>query len=287
MDAPTAPDGGGEDRSLDAVDDDEVPGERSSQPAGASAQAARAAPASPSPADAPTLESVKGGAGGSPASSAPPVGASPTSAAARPDGLPAEWAGVLAALAEARARGFVGGGQDVEALAEHARGFVAPIVGARHVLDLGSGGGVPGLVIAALCPDATVTLLDASVGRTDWLRRIVGRLGWGDHVAVVTGRAEELAHDDTWRGSQDAVVARSFAPPLVTAEVGSALVRVGGRLVVSEPPTLDPQRWPDAALAELGLRRTEWPDRRYAVLEAVESSAAEFPRARVVRGHTS
>ena len=97
-------------------------------------------------------------------------------------------------------------------------------------------------------------MLDASVSRTDWLRRVVGRLGWGARVHVVTGRAEVLAHDERWRGSQDAVVARSFAPPLVTAEVASALLRLGGRLVVSEPPTPDPTRWPAAALADLGLR---------------------------------
>ena len=152
----------------------------------------------------------------------------------------------------------MGGGQDVDALAEHARGFVGPIASATRVLDLGSGGGVPGLVVAALRPDATVTLLDASVSRTDWLRRVVGRLGWGARVHVVTGRAEVLAHDERWRGSQDAVVARSFAPPLVTAEVASALLRVGGRLVVSEPPTPDLTRWPAAALADLGLRRQPW-----------------------------
>jgi 16S rRNA (guanine527-N7)-methyltransferase len=201
--------------------------------------------------------------------------------------MPSEWPAVLAALDEARARGFVGGGQGVDALAEHARGFVDPIARATRVLDLGSGGGVPGLVIAAFRPDATVTLLDAGVSRTDWLRRVVGRLGWGDRVHVVTGRAEVLAHDDAWRGSQDAVVARSFAPPLVTAEVASALLRIGGRLVVSEPPTRDLTRWATAPLAELGLREQPWPDPRYAVLEAIASPQPEIPRPRVVRGHTS
>ena len=201
--------------------------------------------------------------------------------------VPPDWTAVLAAFDAARARGFVGSGQDVDALADHARGFVGPIAGATRVLDLGSGGGVPGLAVAALLPDATVTLLDASVSRTDWLRRVVGRMGWGDRVQVVTGQAEVLAHDGAWRGSQDAVVARSFAPPLVTAEVAAALLRVGGRLIVSEPPTPDPARWPAAALAQLGLREQPWTDPRYAVLEAVALPSPEIPRARVVRGHTS
>ena len=118
---------------------------------------------------------------------AAPADPASASAAAGPAGgslpaLPSDWPAVLAALDEARARGFLGDGQDVEAVAEHARGFVGPIADATRVLDLGSGAGVPGLVVAALRPDAAVTLLDASVGRTDWLRRVVGRLGWEAHV---------------------------------------------------------------------------------------------------------
>jgi 16S rRNA (guanine527-N7)-methyltransferase len=261
MDAPTRPDGAGRDR-LSAGGDDR--GRSKADSVGASV----------------------GGADGD----APPVRRARVDqlagATVVPD-VPPEWPAVLTALDEGRARGLVGGGQDIGALAEHARGFVGPIADAARVLDLGSGGGVPGLVVAALRPDATVTLLDASVSRTDWLRRVVGRLGWADRVVVVTGRAEDLAHDAAWRGSQDAVVARSFAPPLVTAEVGSALLRLGGRLVVSEPPTTDPSRWPVAALAEVGLCRRPWPDPAYAVLEAVAPPRPEIPRARVVRGHTS
>ena len=217
----------------------------------------------------------------------PPAERTPPPGPPADPAVPAEWPAVLAALEEARARGFVGVGQGVDALAEHARGFVGPIAEASRVLDLGSGGGVPGLVVAALLPDATVTLLDVSVGRTDWLRRVVGRLGWGDRVEVVTGRAEVLAHDEVWRGRQDAVVARSFAPPLVTAEVAAPFLRVGGRLIVSEPPQRDPARWPADALDELGLRALPWPDPRYALLEAVASPRSEIPRARVVRGRTS
>jgi 16S rRNA (guanine527-N7)-methyltransferase len=261
MDAPAGPDGAGRDRL----------------PAGGGAEGRS------------TADSVSPTVGGA-ESDVPPSGralAEQAAGAITASNMPAEWPAVVTALDEARARGFVGGGQDVGALTEHARGFVDPIADAARVLDLGSGGGVPGFVVAALLPHATVTLLDVSVGRTDWLRRVVGRLGWQDRVVVVTGRAEDLAHDATWRGSQDAVVARSFAPPLVTAEVGSALLRLGGRLVVSEPPTPDPGRWPAAALSEVGLRRRPWPDPGYAVLEAVAPPRPEIPRARVVRGHTS
>jgi 16S rRNA (guanine527-N7)-methyltransferase len=165
----------------------------------------------------------------------------------------------------------------------HAEGFLPPLVSAQRALDLGSGGGVPGLVIAAARPNVELVLLDASERRTDWLRRAVIRLGWADRVRVVTARAEELARDGAWRGSQDAVVARSFAPPLVTAECAAGFLRVGGVLVVSEPPAAGADRWPAPALDQLGLRRTDRGDPSFAVLEQCSPCPDDVPRRRVVR----
>jgi 16S rRNA (guanine527-N7)-methyltransferase len=53
------------------------------------------------------------------------------------------------------------------------------------------------------------------------------------------------------------VTARSFAGPAATAEIAAGLVRVGGVLVVSDPPEPDPQRWPAEKLAELGFGAAE------------------------------
>jgi 16S rRNA G527 N7-methylase RsmG len=152
-----------------------------------------------------------------------------------------------------------------------------------NLLDLGSGGGVPGLVIAAARPEAAVVLLDASERRTDWLRRAVSRLGWTERVRVVTARAEVLGRDASWRSSQDAVVARGFGRPAVTAECAAPFLRIGGRLVVSEPPRVHGDRWPSAALAELGLHRVPWSDGAYAVFEQTMRCPAGVPRANVLR----
>ena len=59
------------------------------------------------------------------------------------------------------------------------------------------------------------------------------------------------------RGTFDLVTARSFAPPAATAECAAPMLKQGGALVVSEPPdALGASRWPDVALATLGLIRT-------------------------------
>lgn len=121
------------------------------------------------------------------------------------------------------------------------------------VLDLGSGGGVPGLVLADRWPEASFVLLDSQAKRTAFLAAAVRDLGWDGRVAVRTGRAEELGRDVALRSTAAAVVARSFGPPAVAAECGAPFLRAGGVLVVAEPPVDDPTRWPAAGLRRLGL----------------------------------
>jgi 16S rRNA (guanine527-N7)-methyltransferase len=73
-------------------------------------------------------------------------------------------------------------------------------------LDLGTGAGFPGLVIAALEPERPVTLVDSRRLRTDWLARAVTMLGL-DNVEVVSARVDDLP-PRTW----GVISARAFAP---------------------------------------------------------------------------
>jgi 16S rRNA (guanine527-N7)-methyltransferase len=107
---------------------------------------------------------------------------------------------------------------------------------ASRILDLGSGGGIPGLVLAMLFPSSRILLLDARSKSAGFLARAVRRCGLEEQVEVLNERAESAGRDSTLRERLDVVVARSFGPPAVVAECGSPLVRVGGLLVVSEPP---------------------------------------------------
>lgn len=126
----------------------------------------------------------------------------------------------------------------------------------QAALDLGSGGGLPGLPLALLWTRSEWVLLDASARRTAFLGEAVGDLGLDARVRVVGSRAEEAGRTEL-RASFDLVVARSFAAPAVTAECGSPFLRVGGRLIVAEPPGGSPERWDPSGLTELGLRLEE------------------------------
>lgn len=78
------------------------------------------------------------------------------------------------------------------------------------LLDVGSGGGFPGIVIAIMRPDLSVTLLDARQKKVTFLRHLVDDL----HLSsdVLHGRAEELARQEQHRARYDLVTARAVAP---------------------------------------------------------------------------
>jgi 16S rRNA (guanine527-N7)-methyltransferase len=147
-------------------------------------------------------------------------------------------------------------------------------------LDLGSGGGVPGLVLACRWP-GQVTLLDANKRRTSFLAEGVSDLGLADRVRIVWGRAEDAGRDASLRAAFDLVVARSFGPPGVTAECAAPLLRPEGVLIVSEPPDPAPERWPVPGLTELGLVAVGvMPDLpvHLQVLRAVSPCPDRYPR---------
>jgi 16S rRNA (guanine527-N7)-methyltransferase len=146
------------------------------------------------------------------------------------------------------------------------------------VLDLGSGGGVPALVLALARPGWQWTLVDAMSRRTAFLVEATASLGLADRVTVVTARAEELPV--AWRARFDLVTARGFGPPAVLAECASPWLRVDGSMVVSEPPGGDPSRWPADGLARLGLvlEQVSAGPPAFAVLRQVSPCPARFPR---------
>jgi 16S rRNA (guanine527-N7)-methyltransferase len=194
----------------------------------------------------------------------------------RPDDVPDD---VLEVLARSRALGFLGPGPVTDHV-RHADDLAAVVATTPgRALDLGSGGGVPGLVLAHRWPTTRWTLLDAAERRTAFLAEAVAELGWSDRVEVVRGRAEDVARDPAHRGAYDLVVARSFGPPAVTAECGGAFVALGGDLVVAEPPDDRPDRWPAAALDAFGLVvRRPAGARRAVALERVAPLDERWPR---------
>jgi 16S rRNA (guanine527-N7)-methyltransferase len=105
------------------------------------------------------------------------------------------------------------------------RGLEGPIV------DVGSGGGAPGIPLAASLPDREVTLLEAEERKAAFLRDWEARL---PNLHVVRGRAEEQETDVF-----GAAVAKALAPPPVAVEWCLPLVRAGGAAVLWVGPSVE------------------------------------------------
>ena len=118
--------------------------------------------------------------------------------------------------------------------ADLARGFDGPIV------DVGSGGGAPGIPLAVALPDREVTLLEAERRKVEFLRRWEVEL---PNLRVVWGRAEEQETDQF-----GVAVAKALASPPVAAEWCLPLVRPGGAAVLWVGPSVEGK--PVARVAE-------------------------------------
>jgi 16S rRNA (guanine527-N7)-methyltransferase len=133
------------------------------------------------------------------------------------------------------------GAAPVADVIEHSSAFVDALEAvAGTVVDLGSGGGVPGLVIAWRRSDLQLVLVDRRTTRTDHLRRLVTRLGLGARVNVLTADARALPR--LVGDPVAAVVARGFGPPEAVLRVARPILADTGLVVVSEPPD-GPDRW--------------------------------------------
>lgn len=118
-----------------------------------------------------------------------------------------------------------------------------------RVLDLGSGGGFPGLVLAIARPHWAVTLNDCVRKKTRWHAAAATALGL-PNVTPLWGRAEALgAPGSPHRDAYDAVTARAVAELRVLAELGLPLVRVGGVLLAQKALEADAAAPPTAGAA--------------------------------------
>ena len=164
---------------------------------------------------------------------------------------------VFEALERPHRLGMIGG--DLEEQLAHCASFslvIAAVFGDGapiSAIDLGTGGGVPGLALASDWAQTKWTLVDMREGRSVEVERAALGLGLKDRVTVLKVRAQELAHQPEYREATDLVVARAFGPPSLTAECASGLLCAGGTLIVSEPPLENSGRWPVAGLTACGF----------------------------------
>jgi 16S rRNA (guanine527-N7)-methyltransferase len=129
---------------------------------------------------------------------------------------------------------------------------VPAVQAATRIVDLGSGAGLPGLVLAIARPEADVVLVESVGKKCAWLERTLSALGM-ENVRVACARAEELEEEPF-----DVVTARALASLPVLCEYAAPLLREGGALVAWKG-AVDAREDADGlhAAQVLGLEREE------------------------------
>jgi 16S rRNA (guanine527-N7)-methyltransferase len=167
-----------------------------------------------------------------PASSSPPAEFAEAARAVFGDRLPLAVAYAELLVTDGVVRGLIGPREAPRVWERHlincgVTSEMIPI--GASMVDVGSGAGLPGIVLAVARPDLTVTLVEPLARRTAFLSEAVTALGLDANVTVVRGRAEDLASGPSI--TADVVTARAVAPLDRLAGWCLPLAAVGGRLL--------------------------------------------------------
>jgi len=159
---------------------------------------------------------------------------------------------VIDALGEAQRIGMLGPGNLGSAVDQaEASARLIPDT-ATSFVDLGAGGGLPGLVVALVRPELSGHLVDRRGKRVDLLVRLIGRLGLAGRIQAVEADVIDLPRrfpGVTW----SVATSRGFGSPRYTAQHAAPLLASGGLLLVTEPPASTGERWNSPDIRSSGL----------------------------------
>ncbi|MBR4576081.1 MAG: 16S rRNA (guanine(527)-N(7))-methyltransferase RsmG [Clostridia bacterium] len=155
------------------------------------------------------------------------------------------------------------------------------------LIDVGTGAGFPGMVLALARPDLTITLLDAQQKRLTFLEAVIKNTG-AENTVLLHSRAEDAARERKHREQYDFATARALAPMNVLSEYLLPFVRIGGCALCWKGPALQQEAESGRRAAHLLGARLEMPircdvagrdwDHRILPLRKIEKTPSAYPR---------
>ncbi|OAB57202.1 hypothetical protein AY599_13245 [Leptolyngbya valderiana BDU 20041] len=158
---------------------------------------------------------------------------------------------------------------------------LAELPAGATVIDIGTGGGVPGVPLAIVRPDLRFAMLDATAKKTAFVRAAMDVFGV-EHSKVVTARAEAAGRDPQHRDTYDAAIARAVGPMATIAELATPFVKPGGVALLIKGERAGEEL--ENAKAALHLLLThhagtlETPTGKIVILEKMRPTPKAYPR---------
>lgn len=121
-----------------------------------------------------------------------------------------------------------------------------PLTGNEKMIDIGTGGGFPGIPLKILYPDIELSLLDSIQKKTMVLTDITSMMGLD--AEILTGRAEELSKNPNYKAKFDVVISKAVSTLSNLYNWGRGFLNTGGRMICLKGGTLDSE------LLELSLK---------------------------------
>ena len=156
-----------------------------------------------------------------------------------------------------------------------------------HLIDIGTGAGMPGIPLKILLPDIKLALLDSTAKKAAFLHHVKQKLGLND-VEIVVGRAEEIAHESQYRERFDTVLSRAVAPLSTLVELTLPFCTIGGSFIAQKKGAINQEiSQAGKAISLLGgnlreVKRIDLPEftdeRRLIIIDKLSPTPQLYPR---------
>ncbi|MFQ5996502.1 MAG: 16S rRNA (guanine(527)-N(7))-methyltransferase RsmG [Dehalococcoidales bacterium] len=156
-----------------------------------------------------------------------------------------------------------------------------------RLIDVGTGGGIPGIPLKILLPDIKLVLLDATAKKATFLNHIKDKLAL-ENVEIVVGRAEEVAHQAQYRENFALVLSRAVAQLPTLVELTLPFCALGGSFIAQKKGNIDSEiSQADRAIGLLGgnlrevkkVELAEFTNERWLIIvDKVSSTPLRYPR---------